>query len=100
MEGDPDPKQVSTPYMERQNLNLRIRMADAGAIGLDEGFAEPSRDHALLGLADIGQGVVYPVDPAALPGGAHDAADEAVGMKLELFTVHGCHERPRDDRAS
>ena len=51
------------------------RLAGTGAIGLDKGLAERGRDHALLGLADMGQGVAHPVNAASLPGRANDPAD-------------------------
>lgn len=56
----------------------------ARLIGLEEGLAQRSRGHGLLGLADMGQGVAHPVHAAALPGGAESAGDRGLQPRMGI----------------
>ena len=63
-------------------------LAGRRAIGLDERLAERGRDHVLLGFRDVGLGVAHPMNPAPLPGRAHDAPDR----RLETLVRVGDHQ--------
>jgi len=50
-------------------------LARGRTVGLDERLAQGCRDHALLALWHVGQGVAHPMHAAALPGCARDPPD-------------------------
>jgi hypothetical protein len=49
--------------------------ARLGSVGLQKRLPQGRRHHALLGLRETGESVAHPMNAAALPAGAEDAAD-------------------------